>query len=112
MPKRQHWNPKRLLAFLPAYGLIHDFFAVKNLCLPPRNKHSNPRGTLCSIRARQDRIPLVDDAEDTVVLMEVDANIKRPALIVSHSTKSILCASEAQNDRRARLQKAFMSPDP
>ncbi len=28
--------------------------------------------------ALQDRIPLVDDAEDAVVLMDVDADIKRP----------------------------------
>jgi hypothetical protein len=32
-------------------------------------------------------------------------------LIGFHSTPSIICASEAQNDRRARLQKAFMSSD-
>ena len=49
----------------------------------------NDRNFVFDSPAIQDRIPLVDDAEDAVVLMEVDADIKRPACLLCGLTHSL-----------------------
>ena len=68
--------------------------------------------------ARQNRVPRVDDAEDAVVLVEVDADIKRHACLVCGLTHSlpfytiVFMRFRSLKIRRERLQKAFMSSDP
>ena len=49
----------------------------------------NDRNFVFDSPAIQDRIPLVDDAEDAVVLMEVDADIKRPACLLCGLTHDL-----------------------
>ena len=52
-------------------------------------KLKSDRNFVIDTPSLQNRVPVVDDAEDAVVFMEVDADIKRPAWLVCSLAHSL-----------------------
>ena len=74
-----HMRFKNLIKPVPVHRCLKHHTTYR---IPLEQMLKSDRNFVINTPSFQNRVPVVDDAEDAVVFMEVDADIKRPAWLV------------------------------